>query len=374
MKTRYLGDDFGVDLGSTQARVYAQRAQVLWQEPHVVALSINNQRDVLLGAEALRVLGLPTSDSSAWVNIRPVKDGFLADLPFAQFVASELLSRAAHGVGVYSSSKRAVAPRLVGASGSGHGHTGSVGSVAFAVTLDHKVSGYEVPHELSELSRAAAHWSSPVYLVDKVLASALGAGIPIMQAGGWLVLDLGGGCSNMAILNAGEVVLQRTVRAAGNMFDVCIARHLRQKHGVFVSEHTAEQIKKAIGAAMIFDKHENRSVVVQGIDLVSGLVVSLQVDSIDVVEAISEPVHKIVQNVRRMLERTPSLLLFDLMQRGCVLTGGSSQLLHFDKLLHRATGLPVQIAKVPQNATVQGAAWALKYASLLQERRSMLAL
>lgn len=370
-----LNEHLGVDIGSNTSRLYTRERGLVWQDDSLLVCDRSNSSELassglLLGAEAAQALAL---DPQSWWAIHPVKDGQLTDLPLGFYMIEQYLQQTACSFGA----KRASAWKghVIFSVPFGQQPLPHISDRADNTDKTNKTNrGNTLAPELQQLllKSTSALDIGGVHIIEKAVASALGADLLVHSQRGSLVVDLGGGCTTVATLSAGEVVVVRQLRAAGNEFDECIVRHFRRKHGVFINPNSAKQLKTTIGAAMLLHESENLSAVVYGLDLVSGLTITLQVDSTDIVEAISEPVQKIVQAVRRVLELTPSNLLFDIMASGFMLTGGSAQLRHFDELLQRATGLPVQLAPSPEQATVRGSLLALEEASLLQQTGALL--
>ncbi len=228
-----------------------------------------------------------------------------------------------------------------------------------------------VPSNVSDVERRAVLRAAlnanakRAFLIEEPLAAAIGAGLKIAEPMGSMVVDIGGGSSDVAVISLGGIVVSESMRVAGNEFDESIIRYVRRKENVLIGERTAEEIKVKVGAAMLVDDSENLMAEVRGRDLINGLPHTISLDSRDVVEALAEPVTRIVEGVKRVLEITPPELVSDIIDRGIVMTGGGSLLRNFDELLRQTTGIPVAVAENAVEAVAVGTGMALDMISVL---------
>lgn len=228
-----------------------------------------------------------------------------------------------------------------------------------------------VPSSVSDVERRAVLRAAlnanakRAFLIEEPLAAAIGAGLKITEPLGSMVVDIGGGSSDVAVISLGGIVVSESMRVAGNEFDESIIRYVRRKENVLIGERTAEEIKVKVGAAMLVDDAENLVAEVRGRDLINGLPRTISLDSRDVVEALAEPVTRIVEGVKRVLEITPPELVSDIIDRGIVMTGGGSLLRNFDELLRQTTGIPVSVAENAVEAVAVGTGMALDMLAVL---------
>lgn len=316
--------DISIDLGTANTLIYVRGEGIVLNEPSVVAVyeggGPKNRRVLAVGEDAKRMLGRTPDSIRA---IRPLKDGVIADFVVTEEMLKQFI-RKVH--------KRAwgIAPRIV----------------------------ICVPYGSTPVERRAIRESAlsagarQVFLIEEPMAAAIGAGLPVTEANGSMVVDIGGGTSEIAVISYGGIVYSRSVRVGGDKFDDAIINHLRRKYSLLVGTPTAERIKITLGSACA--QETRREMNVKGRDLINGVPKSLLLDDSDVLEALIEPVNAIVEGVKVCLEQTPPELSADIVDKGIVLTGGGAMLTGLDSLLRDETGLPVTIAENPLHCVVLG--------------------
>lgn len=328
-----FSNDIGIDLGTANTLVYVKDQGIILREPSVVAVFQGTRKVLAVGDEAKRMLGRTPGNI---VAVRPLKDGVIADFE----VTEEMLR---HFMNKVNKNRKFVRPRVVIA----------------------------VPSGITEVEKRAVKESAMnagarfVHLIPEPLAAAIGVGLPVQEPAGNMIIDIGGGTTEIAIISLGGIVYCRSVRVAGDEFNDAIINYLRRAYNLMIGERTAEEIKIKIGSAAPME-HE-MSMEVKGRDLVAGLPKTLTVTSQEVREALLEPIQIIVDSVRVTLERCPPELSADLVDRGMVLAGGGALLKGFDKLLSEETGLPVHVAEDPLSAVAEGAGKILNFPQLLQD-------
>ncbi len=324
--------DLAIDLGTANTCVFARGRGIVVSEPSIVALNKVSGRIEAVGTEAKEMLGRTPGNITA---IKPMKDGVIADFEAAERMLTHFIRKAHKRSGW-------LRPRVV------------IG----------------VPSEITQVERRAVKDSamrakaSEVHLVDEAMAAAIGAGMPITDAAGNMVVDIGGGTTDIAVISLAGVVYGRSVRIAGNELDDAIIQHVKKTHNLLVGERTAEQIKIEIGSA--FPLERRLTMEVKGRHLSEGVPKTITLDDDEVRRALSEPVRAIVQSVHDALERIPPELSADIFDRGIIMTGGGAMLKNLDKRLRDETGLPVQIAEDPLSSVVLGAGKMLSDFNLLR--------
>ncbi len=323
-----FSDDLAIDLGTANTLVYVKGKGIVCAEPSVVAVQKDSRgmRKVLaVGREAKEMLGRTPGNIEA---IRPMKDGVIADFEITEAMLRYFI-RKVHN------RKTLVRPRII----------------------------ICVPFGITEVERRAVRESAEcagareVYLIDEPMAAAIGAGLPVTEASGNMIVDIGGGTTEVAIISLAGIVYSKSIRVAGDKMDEALIQYLKRKYNLLIGERTAEQIKINIGSA--YPNGEIRSMEIKGRDLVAGVPRVMEINSEEVREAIAEPVHAIVEAVKNALERTPPELAADIVDKGIVLAGGGALLSQIDVLLREETGLPVTIAEDPLSAVVYGTGKAL---------------
>ncbi len=330
-----FGKQLGIDLGTVNVLVHVQGQGIVLQEPSVVAISVEEYKIVAVGEEAKAMLGR-TPD--AIEVIRPLRDGVIADYRVTQRMLEYFIRKAAGGVGLFK-------PRVMI-------------SVPYGVT---SVEKRAVRKAALEAGAGRAH------LIPEPLAGAIGAGLPIDTPSGNMVVDMGGGASEAAVISVNGIVVANSVRIAGLKMDEAIAAYIRRKYNLMIGQPTAEQIKIRIGSALPLE--EELSMEVQGRDQVAGLPRTIVVTSEEVTEALTEPLSAVVSVIKGVLEKTPPELSSDIIDRGMVLVGGGAMLRKIDELITHETGVPAYVADAPIACVSLGAGRALEQYDIL--RRSV---
>jgi rod shape-determining protein MreB and related proteins len=333
---RWFSKDLAIDLGTSNTLIYVKGEGIVCNEPSVVAVRKDaraGRRVLAIGAEAKKMLG---RTPGSIVTIRPLKDGVIAD-----FEITETMLR--HFIEKTHNRRYLVRPRIVICAPSG-------------ITAVEK-------RALREAAESAG--AREVYLIEEPIAAAIGAGLPITEPSGNMIVDIGGGTTEVAVISLAGVVFSRSVRVAGDKMDEAIAEHIKRKYNVLIGERTAELIKIMIGSA--YPGNEIQTMEIKGRDLLAGVPKIIEISDEEIREALMEPVHQVVESVRIALERTSPELASDIVERGIVLAGGGALLRNLDVLLREETGLPVTLANDPLTAVVMGAGKALDELSLLRD-------
>lgn len=317
---RFLSNDLAIDLGTATTMVYCKNKGIVLHEPSIVAKNTINGKIEAVGTEAKEMLGRTPGNI---VAIRPMKDGVIADFEITEQMLNYFIKKAIGRTYM-------VRPRIV----------------------------ISVPSEITQVEKRAVKDSalragaSEVVLVEQAMAAAIGAGLPITEATGNMIVDIGGGTTDVAVIALAGIVYSRSIRIAGNEMDEAIINYIKKKYNLLIGERTAEQIKMEIGSAFPLEKQLKMEI--KGRDLVEGIPKTIVVNDEEIREALSEPVQAIIETVRVALERTPPELSADIMDKGIVLCGGGSLLKNFDQRLREETGLPVSIAENPMACVALG--------------------
>jgi len=329
--------DMAIDLGTANTLVYVKGEGIVLNEPSVVALStINGKAQVLaVGNEAKRMLGKTPGKIQA---IRPMKDGVIADFEVAEQMIKHFIQKI-HKRKPFSN------PQVIICVPSG------------ATNVERRA--------IRESADAAG--ARKVFLIEEPVAAAIGAGLPVAEATGSMIVDVGGGTTEVAILSLGGVVLSTSVKTAGDKFDEAIIDYMRMYHKLAIGEATAERMKKTIGTAAAPDDGNGESMYVKGRDLVNGLPKEIAINERQISEALADPVSVVIDTIKKALEQTPAELAADIVERGIVLTGGGSLLSNLDKVLRQATSLPVSTAEEPLLCVVKGTGMALEERNNLKD-------
>lgn len=330
---RYFSKDLAIDLGTANTLVFAKHQGIVVREPSVVVINKLTNRIEAVGGEAKEMLGRTPGNIE---SIRPMKDGVIADFEVTERMLEYFIKKA-HG------RKMVVHPRIV------------IG----------------VPSEITQVEKRAVKDSamragaSEVFLVEQAMMAAIGAGLPITEPSGNMIVDIGGGTTDVAVISLAGTVYSRSVRVAGNEMDVAIIQYLKRKYNLLIGERSAELIKMEIGSA--YQLKEDMSMEIKGRDLVEGVPKTLTISDVEIREALSEPVQTIVEAVKMALERTPPELSADIMDKGIVLSGGGALLRNLDQRLRDETGLPVVLAEDPLASVVLGTGMVLQDIELLRK-------
>lgn len=317
----------GIDLGTANSLVWKQGEGIVLNEPTVVAVSIRERKVLAVGHEAKEMLGRTPGTITA---TRPMRDGVIADYVITEAMLRYFIQKVMGRGFLFKPEVMICVPA---------GCT----QVERRAVLD------------ATLSAGARN----AYLIDEPLAAAIGAGVPIAEASGNMILDIGGGAAEAAVISLGGVVRAKSVRIGGNKLDEAIADWTRRTYGLVIGEQTAEEIKQAIGSAVNFSKPKMKRV--KGRDSVSGLPRDIDVSSEEITAALSRPLGQIITMVKSVLEEIPPELSSDIIDKGIVMSGGSSQLTNLDKLLTDQTGVPCYIAEEPELCVVKGTGVAMEH-------------
>ncbi len=327
--TRYFSNDLAIDLGTANTLIFIKGKDIVLDEPSVVAIqndpAQNKSAILAVGTEAKKMLGRTPGSIQA---IRPMKDGVIADFHVTEKMLKQFIRKV-------SSGRFAAAPRIV---------------------ICVPCGSTQVERKAIRDSALAAG-ASTVNLIEEPMAAAIGAGLPIEEPTGSMVVDIGGGTTEVGVISLSGVVYSHSIRIGGDAFDEAIINYVRRNYGMLIGEATAEEIKKNIGTA--FPDTEVREIEVKGRNLAEGIPRSFTITSNEVLEALAEPLNQIVQAVKNALEQTPPELGADIAERGLVLTGGGALLKNIDRLLAEETGLPVMIAEDPLTCVARGSGKAL---------------
>jgi rod shape-determining protein MreB len=316
----YFSTDIGIDLGTANTLVYVKDRGIVLREPSVVAIQAGTNRVLAVGEEAKRMLG---RTPGSIVAIRPLRAGVIADFEVTEAMLRYFI-RKVHG------RRQWVRPRVIVA----------------------------VPSGITEVEKRAVKDSAlhagarEVHLIEEPMAAAIGVGLPVQEPAGNMIVDIGGGTTEVALISLAGIVCKRSVRFGGDEMDEAIVQYMKRVYNLAIGERTAEAIKITLGSA--YDLGEEASMDVKGRDLIAGLPKTLTIHSREIREALHEPVSQIVDAVRTTLEHCPAELAADLVDRGLVLCGGGSLLRGIDKLISEQTGLPVHRAEDPMSAVAIG--------------------
>jgi len=333
-----FSSDLAIDLGTANTLIYVKGKGVVANEPSVVAVKNGDGREssrkvVAVGTEAKNMCGRTPMGISA---IRPMRDGVIADFEVTEEMLRFFIQKA-------HQRKSLVRPRVI----------------------------ICVPFGITEVEKRAVRESAEsagareVYLVEEPMAAAIGAGLPVTEACGSMIVDIGGGTTEVAVISLKGIVYSQSVRVGGDKMDEAIINHVKRNYNLAIGERTAEKLKIALGTAL--PSGENNSIEVTGRDLVGGLPKTISISENEINEALHEPIKQIVEVIRQVLERTPAELAADIVDRGIMLAGGGSLLRNLDKMIHRSTGLPVLMSEDPLTSVVIGSGKILDNIELLKE-------
>ena len=323
MWSSFLGlfsNDIGIDLGTANTLVYVKDRGIVLREPSVVAIQGGTKRILAVGEEAKRMLGRTPGNI---VAIRPMKAGVIADFEITEAMLRYFIKK-------IHNRRKMVRPRIIIA----------------------------VPSDITEVEKRAVKDSAThagareVFLIEEPMAAAIGVGLPVQDPAGNMIVDIGGGTTEVALISLAGIVFSRTVRVGGDEMDECISQYMKRVYNLMIGERTAEEIKISMGSA--YPVEEETSMEVKGRDLVAGLPKTLTITSEEMREALQEPISSIIDAIRVTLERCPPELSADLVDRGMILAGGGALLTGMDKLIAEQTGLPVHLADDPLSAVAEG--------------------
>ena len=333
----FLSKDVGIDLGTANTLVYMKGKGIIMREPSVVAVDTKTDEVRCVGGEAKAVIG---RTPGSIVAVRPLKDGVIADFDITANMLENFLKKAC-GNSMFSR------PRVV----------------------------ICIPSGVTEVERRAVREATlkagarQVSVIEEPMAAAIGAGLPISEPTGSMIVDIGGGTSEVAVISLGGIVTSRSVRMAGDEFDNAIVNYIRRKYNLLIGERTAENIKLEIGSA--FPSEQESSMEIKGRNLLNGLPENITITSAEVRDALAEPLSRVIEAIKITLEKTPPELSADIIDQGITLAGGGALLRGLDKLINRETGMPVYVAEYPLDCVAEGTGRILenleKYRDLLTE-------
>jgi len=324
--------DMGIDLGTANTLVHVKGKGIVLREPSVVAIQRDTGEVLAVGEEAKQMIGRTPGNIIA---IRPLKDGVIADFDVTQAMLKYFIKRSID-------TKSFIRPRVV-------------------VGVPSGVTEVEKRAVIDATIQAGAR---EAYLIEEPMAAAIGAGLPVHEPTGNMVVDIGGGTTEVAVISLGGIVTSRSIRIGGDEMDEAIVQYIKRTYNLMIGERTAEEVKVTIGAATVPDADESMDI--RGRDLVTGLPKTLTIKAREVQQALSEPVAGIIEAVKVTLEKTPPELAADIMDRGIVMTGGGSLLRGLDRLLSKETGMPVHIADDALDCVGAGTGKALESIDLLK--------
>lgn len=328
-----LTPELGIDLGTANIVVYLQGKGIVLREPSVVAISTKNKKVLAVGEEARLMLGRTPGHI---VAVRPLSDGVIADYTTTEKMLEYLIAKVC-------GRRRFFKPRVL-------------------VCVPSGVTSVERRAVIQAAREAGA---GEAYTIEEPMAAAIGAGLPISMPGGNMVVDIGGGTTDVAVISLEGIVISRSVRVGGNKMDEVISRYIRAQYNLMIGERTAEEIKIKVGSA--YPLEPELEMEVRGRDLIAGLPKTITVTSEEIREALQEPINAIVERVRSVLEETPPELAADIIERGITLTGGGALLRGMDKLLETMTNTRVQVAEDPLSCVAIGTGRALEELSAIRE-------
>jgi len=328
-----FSNDIGIDLGTANTLVYVKDRGIVLREPSVVAVQAGTKRILAVGDEAKRMLGRTPGNI---VAIRPMKAGVIADFEITEAMLRYFIKK-------IHNRRKMVRPRIIIA----------------------------VPSDITEVEKRAVKDSAThagareVFLIEEPMAAAIGVGLPVQEPAGNMIVDIGGGTTEVALISLAGIVFSRSVRVGGDAMDECIVQYMKRVYNLMIGERTAEEIKISIGSA--YPVEQETTLEVKGRDLVAGLPKTITVTSAEIREALQEPVSSIIDAIKITLERCPPELSADLVDRGMVLAGGGSLLTGVDKLIAEQTGLPVHVADDPLSAVAEGTGVVLNELNFLRK-------
>lgn len=331
-----FGNEIGIDLGTASVLVYIKGKGIVLQEPSVVAIDRNTNQLLAVGQEARRMLGRTPGNI---VAIRPLKDGVISDYEVTERMLRYFIQKTC-------GKRRFFKPKII-------------------ICVPSGVTEVEKRAVIDATTEAGG---GITYLIEEPIAAAIGAGIDIAKPDGNMVVDIGGGTADIAVISLGGIVVSSSIKVAGDKFDEAIVRYMRKRHNLLIGERTAEDLKINIGSA--YPRSKETTMECRGRDLVSGLPKTLTVSSEEMLEALEEPVTAIADAVHSVLEKTPPELAADISDRGIVMTGGGALLNGLNKLIEKRTGIPTYIAEDAVSCVAKGTGMSLESIHILEKSMS----
>jgi len=329
-----LARDLGIDLGTANTLVHVRGKGIVLREPSVVAMQQDRKQVLAVGEDAKEMLGRTPGNI---VAIRPMKDGVIADFDVTQAMLRHFISKAMKGRSFL------IKPRVI-------------------VCVP---SGVTAVEERAVREAALQAGAKEAYLIEEPMAAAIGAGLPVHEPTGNMIVDIGGGTSEVAVISLGGIVNCQSIRVAGDEMDDAIIQHMKKYYNLLIGERTAEIIKIGIGSA--YGEGASSRIDVKGRDLVTGLPITVHVTAEEIQRALSEPVNQILEGIKMCLEKTPPELASDIMDHGIILAGGGALLRGLDRLVSKETGMPVYLADDPLSAVALGTGKVLENIEVLKQ-------
>ena len=317
-----ISNDMGIDLGTANTLVYVKGKGVVLREPSIVAVDQDTGNVKAVGEEAKSMVGRTPANVQA---IRPLKDGVIANFDMTESMIRYFIDKV-------HDRRKFVSPRIV-------------------IGVPTGVTEVEKRAVMDSAEQAGAR---EIHIIEEPLAAAIGAEMPVYEPAGNMIVDIGGGTTEVAVISMGGLVVDRSVRVGGDEMDLSIANYLEDKYNLMVGMRTSEEVKMEIGSAYASEEHDSQTFEIKGRDLDSGLPKTLSISGEEIREAMDEPIKEIVDNVKETLEETPPELSADITERGIVVTGGGAEMNGIDRLLAEHTGLPVSITENPLECVVKG--------------------
>ena len=328
-----FSNDLAIDLGTANTLVYLKGHGIVLREPSVVAIHRDTKEILAVGVEAKRMLGRTPGNI---VATRPMKDGVISNFEIAEAMLKYFIIKV-------HNRKTLVRPRII----------------------------ISVPSGITQVEKRAVRESAEsagareVYLVEQPMAAAIGVGLPIQEPSGNMIVDIGGGTTDIAVISLSGIVYSKSVRLGGDAMDEGIINYIKRKYNLLIGERTGEEIKNTVGSA--YAMNETKTMQIKGRDLITGIPKNIQISEEEIRESLSEPVNVILEAIKTSLERTPPELAADLVDKGIILAGGVAQLRGLDVLLREETGLPITVAEDPLSAVVLGTGKILDEIDLLKK-------
>ncbi|NLM45315.1 MAG: rod shape-determining protein [Firmicutes bacterium] len=332
--TRYFSRDIGIDLGTANTLVFVKGKGIVLREPSVVAIRRDTGAILEVGEEAKRMIGRTPGNI---VAIRPMKDGVIADFDVTQTMLRHFIAKAYKRKSMFKAQVVVCVP-----------------------------SGVTEVEKRAVIDATKQAGAKEAFLIEEPMAAAIGAGLPVEEPTGSMIVDIGGGTTEVAIISLGGIVVSRSIRVGGDEMDEAIAHYIKKNYNLMIGERTAEEIKITIGTAKR-DKNNPKTMEIRGRDLVSGLPKTQQISDEEIEQALADPVASILEAIKITLEKSPPELAADIMDKGIVMTGGGALLHGLDQLVAMETGMPVYVAENPLDCVATGAGKALSEIDLLRK-------
>ena len=321
------GNDLGIDLGTATVLVYMKGKGIVLKEPSVVAMNKNTGKVLAVGEEARKMIGRTPGNI---VAVRPLKDGVISDYDVTEKMLQELINKVC-------GNKKITTPKVM------------ICIPSMATEVEKR----------AVIDAARNSGAKEVHLIEEPLAAAIGAGLDITKPNGCIIVDIGGGTCDIAVISLGGIVIRTSIKSAGDKFDDAIIRYIRNKYKLMIGEKTAEELKISIGS--VYEDDNDSKAVVRGRNMLTGLPDNLSITSAEIRESLKEPINLIIEGVKGVLEKTPPEIVADIIEQGILMTGGGSLIHGLDKLIQKETGLEVKIAENSVEAVAEGTGMVLGY-------------